>query len=74
MESDGISPSYSVICKNKKFVISGTEETSGEKTETVLLTEEETARKFAEILNKNGVSVHHAKDFIQDFLAAQMEE
>ena len=64
-----IKPIYKVVFESGMFGISGEEETTGE---TVVIKriakEENCVLSFAEILNKNKVSVHHAKDVLKDLL------
>ena len=53
----------------KFFGIFGREETTGETVVIKQLSKErKTADYLAKILNKNKVSVHHAKDVLRDFL------
>ena len=69
MNGGEINPIYEVVSETDSFGIFGKEETSGE---TVFIKrvskERRTAEYLAEILNKNKVSVHHAKDVLRDFL------
>ncbi len=74
MEGEEITPSYSVLCEEGKYIISGIESSSGEKTRIVLSTEEKEAFELMEILNRNKVSVHHAKNVIRDILLAKIGE
>lgn len=74
MESEEISPSYSVFYKEGKFVINGKEKSSGKEVSFAVFAEEKTVLEFAEILNRNKVSVHHAKDVVRDMLLAQIRE
>ena len=69
MNDGEINPRYEVVSEKETFGIFGREETTGE---TVLIKqiskERETAAYLADILNRNKVSVHHAKDVLRDFL------
>ena len=64
-----IDPFYKVIFKNKMYGIFGKEKSSGE---TVLIKgispEEKTVYKIVGILNKNKVSVFHAKEVVRDLV------
>ncbi|MBQ6877447.1 MAG: hypothetical protein IJO22_03480 [Oscillospiraceae bacterium] len=64
-----IDPFYKVIFKNKMYGIFGKEKSSGE---TVLIEgispEEKTVYKIVGILNKNKVSVFHAKEVVRDLV------
>ncbi len=69
MEGDGINPQYKVVLDCGFYGIKGEELSSGE---TVLVgrvsKNEEAAKEYADFLNRNKVSVHHAKDIIRDML------
>ena len=64
-----IDPFYKVIFKNKMYGIFGKEKSSRE---TVLIEgispEEKTVYKIVGILNKNKVSVFHAKEVVRDLV------
>ena len=69
MREKEINPIYEVVSETDSFGIFGREETTGETVFIKQLSKEhETAIYFAEILNRNKVSVHHAKDVLRDFL------
>ena len=64
-----IDPDYSVICKSGFFGIFGKENTTGETFEiTEVSSDRETVFKIAEILNRNKVSLIHARDVIRDIV------
>ena len=69
MDEDEIKPIYKVVFEGESFGIFGKEETTGE---TFIIKEissdRKTVFKIEEILNKNEVSLCHAKDVIRDFL------
>ena len=69
MNEGEINPIYEAVQEKDTFGIFGREETTGE---TVLIKQLSKDRKTADylvkILNKNRVSVHHAKDVLRDFL------
>ncbi|MBR5309946.1 MAG: hypothetical protein IKU42_02330 [Oscillospiraceae bacterium] len=67
MEEKQINPEYKVVLSSGKFGIEGTEKTTGEKVLINGISEDEKkVSKFAEMLNKYKVSVHHAEDVIFD--------
>lgn len=62
-----ISPAYKAFEKNGKYAISGIESTTGEKILLEDVTESKAeAKALAAFLDKNKVSVHHAKDVLSD--------
>ena len=75
MNDGGINPKYEVVSEANTFGIFGKEETTGE---SVLIKkvspEAETVFRLAEILNKNRVSVHHAKDVLRDLVLESLLE
>jgi hypothetical protein len=69
MGKDEIKPVYKVVSEKEVFGISGKEETTGESFVLKGISEDEKmVFKIAELLNKNKVSICHAKDVIRDFL------
>ena len=69
MNGGEINPIYEVVPETDTFGIFGREETTGETVFIKQLSKErKTADYLAKILNKNKVSVHHAKDVLRDFL------
>ncbi len=73
MEQEGINPEYRVIGEEEMFGIFGEEKSTGEKVFIKQISPEpETVFRLAEILSKNKVSVHHAKDVIKDCLLAPL--
>ena len=71
MEDDKINPVYRVIYESGTYGIFGKENTTGK---TVLIKQiscdEKTVLKIAGVLNKNKVSVFHARDVIFDYITA----
>lgn len=64
-----IDPDYSVTCESGFFGISGKENTTGETFEMDgISSDRETVFKIAEILNRNKVSLIHARDVIRDIV------
>lgn len=60
---------YTVLVKGGRYTIKGTNEASGEEVFIKEVTESESeAKSLADFLNRNGVSVCHAKDVIRDRL------
>ena len=71
MDDGEIKPIYKVVFVLGMFGISGEEETTGEAILIKQISKErKTVAYLAEILNKNKVSVHHAKDVLKDMLIA----
>ncbi len=69
MREKEINPIYEVVSETDTFGISGREETTGETVVIKQLSKErKTADCLAKILNKNKVSIHHAKDVLRDFI------
>ena len=64
-----INPTYQVIGEEEMFGIFGEEKSTGEKVFIKQISPEpETVFRITEILNKNKVSIYHAKDVIKDCL------
>lgn len=73
MDDGEIKPIYKVVFELGMFGISGEEETTGEAILIKQISKErKTVAYLAEILNKNKVSVHHAKDVLKDLLIAPL--
>ena len=73
MDDGEIKPIYNVVFELGMFGISGEEETTGEAILIKQISKErKTVAYLAEILNKNKVSVHHAKDVLKDMLVAPL--
>ena len=69
MEQGEIDPKYQVIGEEEMFGIFGEEKSTGEKVFINRISPEpETVFRLMEILNKNKVSIYHAKDIIKDLL------
>ena len=69
MEQEEINPEYRVIGEEEMFGIFGEEKSTGEKVFIKQISPElETVFRLMEILNKNKVSIYHAKDVIKDCL------
>ena len=69
MNGGEINPIYEVVSETDSFGIFGKEKTTGETVFIKRIAKEKScALRLAEILNKNKVSVHHAKDVLRDFL------
>lgn len=71
MDKTDINPQYKAELRAGKFVIIGTENTTGE---SVVIEDipggKDFASELSDILNRNKVSVCHAKDVIKDRLLA----
>lgn len=69
MDGEVIKPCYKVISSKGKNAIFGMEQTSGE---TVFIEnlpgDEKSLSELSDFLNRNKVSVHHAKDVIRNRL------
>ena len=74
MIGEEIKPSYTVVSGKENFLIFGKEETTGETVFIKISPEEKNALRLAEILNKNKVSVLHAKDVVKDILIEPLLE
>ena len=75
MEQEGINPEYRVIGEEEMFGIFGEEKSTGEKVFIKQIAPEpETVFRLTEILNKNKVSIYHAKDVIKDLLLTPLYE
>ncbi len=74
MSGEEIKPRYTVVSEKGIFLIFGKEETTGETVLIKISLEEKTALRLAEILNKNKVSVRHAKDVATDILIEPLFE
>ena len=69
MDEDEIKPIYKVVFEGESFGIFGKEETTGEPFFVKEISKEgKTVSEIADILNRNKVSLCHAKDVIRDFL------
>lgn len=68
MIGDEIKPQYKVVPEEGIFAVFGKEGTTGETVFIKISPEEKTALRIAEILNKNKVSVRHARDVARDIL------
>ncbi len=75
VDTDTIMPRYEVRSENGEYIIFGTETTSGE---AVIIKgipgDEKSLCETADFLNRNNVSVFHAKDVIRDRLFALLDE
>lgn len=66
---------YEVVFKDGEYLISGKSKSDGEKISFENLHfSEKTAKEIVFILNKNKVSLCHAKDVIRDFIMEKFEE
>ena len=69
MDEEGIKPCYDVLLKCGKYIVEGTESTTGEKVFIETQSGDEFfVRGLADFLNRHKVSVVHAKDVLRDRL------
>ncbi len=70
-----IKPEYKVICENNVFGIVGKEETTNQRVEIKSISRDEIfVAELAALLNKNKVSLLHAKSVVRDKIYETLPE